>query len=76
MAGKVVYENIAIGVIAQRIGECRYANRYLMNLRMAITQQITKPGMGYRDTVITINDEILVIEFKHRESSNAKSIVQ
>jgi len=63
---KLIYENLAIGVIAQRIGECRFANKYF-NLRMVITQQtIGKMNLEekYRDALLSVNNKILIIEFK------------
>lgn len=61
---KLVYENVAIGVIAQRVGECRYSNRYFVDLRMAVTQQVRGLDERYRDTLFLVNDKLLVIEFK------------
>jgi len=61
---RLIYENLAIGIIAQRIGECRYANKYFVNVRMMVTQQIRKLEEKYRDAILSIEDKLLVIEFK------------
>jgi len=60
----LVYENVAIGVIAQRVGECRLANRYISNPQQLVTQQITSLEKLYRDSVIAKGDKFIVIEFK------------
>jgi hypothetical protein len=60
----LVYENVAIGVIAQRVGECRLANRYISNPQQLVTQQITSLEKLYRDSVIAEGDKFIVIEFK------------
>ena len=60
----LVYENVAIGVIAQRIGECRLANRYILNPQQLVTQQIVPLEKLYRDSIITRGDKSIVIEFK------------
>jgi len=60
----LVYENVAIGVIAQRVGECRLANRYISNPQQLVTQQITSLEKLYRDSIIAEGDKFIVIEFK------------
>jgi len=60
----LVYENVAIGMIAQRVGECRFANRYLMSPRQVITQQTRSLEKLYRDSIIAEGDKLIVIEFK------------
>jgi len=57
MVTKVVYENVAIGVIAQRIGECRFANGYVAKTMMGVTQQAGKAEQRYRDSFIHVNDK-------------------
>jgi len=63
-SSRLIYENLAIGIIAQRIGECRYANKYFVNVKMAMTQQIRRLEEKYRDAILSIGDKLLVIEFK------------
>ena len=60
----LVYENVAIGVIAQRVGECRLANRYILNPQQLVTQQITPLEKLYRDSIIAEGDKFIVLEFK------------
>lgn len=60
----LVNENVAIGVIAQRVGECRLANRYISNPQQLVTQQIKSLEKLYRDSIIAKGDKFIVIEFK------------
>lgn len=60
---KLVYENLAIGVIIGRIGECRFANKFFTSLSMALTQQ-TPLERRYRDALMNVRDKLIVIEFK------------
>ena len=66
----LVYENVAIGVIAQRVGECRLANRYISNPQQLVTQQIKPLEKLYRDSIIAEGDKFIVIEFKAPRLSN------
>ncbi len=66
----LIYENVAIGIIAQRIGECRLANRYIVNPQQLITQQIKSLENLYRDSIIAKGDKFIVIEFKAPYLSN------
>ena len=60
----LVYENIVIGMIAQRIGECRFANRYIISPEQLVTQQVRPLEKLYRDTIIIHGSKLIVIEFK------------
>ncbi|MEB3845316.1 MAG: hypothetical protein LRS48_06550 [Desulfurococcales archaeon] len=71
----LIYENTAIGIIAQRIGECRLANRYFINPKQFITQQISTIEKYYRDSIITVGDKFIVIEFKAPQVKNNNTLV-
>lgn len=60
---RLIYENIAIGVIIQRIAECRLIN-YVPNLQALLTQQTKDLEKKYRDMPVAVGDKIVVIEFK------------
>ncbi len=60
---KLVYENLAIGAMAQRIGECRYAGWYRNIVYQRLTQQ-TPLENRYRDSIFEVGDKVLAIEFK------------
>ncbi|NPA98698.1 MAG: hypothetical protein GXO43_04900 [Crenarchaeota archaeon] len=64
---RVIAENVAIGVIMQRLGECRYANRYVWHLKAALTQQHASLEQKYRDAAVSVGDKLLVLEFKAPE---------
>jgi len=66
---RLIYENTAIGMIAQRIGECRFFNR--IAITSAITQQ-TPLEQKYRDALFNVDDKIAIIEFKAPEYRNRK----
>ncbi len=60
---RLVYENIGIGAILQRLGECRYANGYYSNPRGMLTQQ-TRLERQSRDLALIGDLKLLVFEFK------------
>ena len=60
---RLVYENIGIGTILQRLGECRYANGYYSNPRGMLTQQ-TRAERQTRDLALIGDLKLLVFEFK------------
>jgi len=61
---RLIYENIAIGIIIQRIGECKGRNN--IGISSIFTQQ-TPLDRIYRDSIFSVSDKIAVIEFKAPE---------
>ena len=68
---RIIYENAAVGMILQRIAECRIMN-FIPSLRALLTQQ-SPAEEKYRDMPIGLDDKIIIIEFKAPEfDSNRK----
>ncbi len=59
---KIIYENVAIGAIIQRIGECRILN-LLPNLSSILSQQSPLEKLR-RDLSIQTGDKLIILEFK------------
>jgi len=72
---KLVYENPSIGIIIQRLGECRMRNFSLFNPRVVLSQQMPIERI-FRDLVIEVDDKVVAIEFKAPElDSNSGRLV-
>ena len=67
---RLVYENVAIGSMAQRIGECRFANAYSTGISQVVTQQIGHLEKRYRDSIVAVDNKIIAIEFKSPPLTN------
>ncbi len=62
----IIYENVAVGKILQRIAECRLIN-FFSDMNILLTQQTRPLEEKYRDMAIMAGDKIIVIEFKAPE---------
>ncbi len=71
---RLIYENVAIGLIVQRIGECRAQNSWLP-IKGTLTQQ-TPLEKNYRDTLLSYGDKFVVIEFKSPEFRSTSLIYE
>jgi|GEM_PF-2981099 hypothetical protein len=60
---RLIYENVAIGMILQRLAECRLIN-LTHDLRVLLTQQTRTLEDKYRDMAVAVGDKIAIIEFK------------
>ena len=61
----IVYENVAIGMILQRIAECRCTNSLWSPYLYGIyTNQVRPLEKDYSDSIVGIGDKIIILEFK------------
>lgn len=64
MPRRLLYENVGIGSIVFKVGECNAASRGEMAARVYLTQQVRDGERLFRDLGLAVGSRLVIIDFK------------